>query len=359
MGRMMAALPSFLTPPRGKKQQSFEVRYPSDDESPPSSPIDQPTPQSRKGRYRAPGTLNNNTTNNNSGNVSESTGELRRNRALASKQGFVMPHERARPESFAAPNDRAVSPPPGYNPPSDANRRQTWGAPGSRGLEDPHHSGGSNGRMNETIGAEAQPVVLSLDGYKTALKEWKKHHNVFMSGFQDYYVLALQQRFARIEPELEAALHAYCGSQELQICMRHWEQESKRLPSAGLTFANAMRGLVRDAWNEVVVLDEQAANGQTMLEMLRRGMEDAHQAYLKTLEGSKENLWHTLDFNVDGTQNMRPEIRESYWGQFDKLQILKEEHACGIPILVIPELAPSPAPSEGRRPAESMPTRHR
>lgn len=350
----MAALPSFLTPPRSKKQQNFEVSYPSDDESPPSSPAGQPTPQGRIGRYRASGALN-----NNSGNVSESAGELRRNRALANKPGFVMPHERARPESLTTPNERGTSPPPGYDRPADANRRQTWGAPGSRGMEDPRSSGGTNGRMNEPATAEAHPVILSLDGYKTALKEWKKYQNIFMSGFQDYYILALQQRFARVEPELEAALHAYCGSQELQICMRHWEQETKRLPSAGLTFANAMKGLVRDAWNEVVVVDEPAANGQVLLENLRRGMDEAHQVYLKSLEASKENLWHTLDFNVDGTQNMRPEVRESYWGQFDKLQILKEEHACGIPILVIPELAPSPPPSEGRRPAESIPTRHR
>ncbi|KAI9731653.1 MAG: hypothetical protein M1818_007783 [Claussenomyces sp. TS43310] len=339
MGRIMQALPSFLTPPRSSKHQDFaDVSDESDDE--PSMPH-----MTSRERRRAPEEYH-----NNGGNaVKQSLGKTGRSQPPNS---FKMPYERARPSSSSIQLDRPRSPPPGYNGANDtADRRQTWGAPGTTGGEDTR---AREGGVSDGVPAEAQAVQRSLDDYKTALKGWKQHHNVFMSGFQEVYLPGLEQCYMRISPQFEAALQPLCGPQELNMCMRHWEQETKRFSDAALTCANTMTGLGRNAWNEVVLLNEPAANGLALMNKLRTDMDSAYDIYVEALEASKENLWYTLDFNIAGHQDLKNNVRESFFGLFNKLQIFKVEHTGGLFTLTKPDLG-----STGSRRVETTQGRHR
>ncbi|KAL3424371.1 hypothetical protein PVAG01_03652 [Phlyctema vagabunda] len=329
MGRLSQALPSFLTPPRSK-QHLPEAEYASDEES------EEDGPNGRGGRYRAPGR------NQHGGGEQPVPGTENNRRSSrgggAPPNSFVMPHERKRPDSFVAPpSERGGQP---AHPNANTARRQTWGAPGSKAAEEapPPTSGRDAKRpaMNPAPNGGSQSNIRSLDDYRSALKDWKQQQNLFMAGYQEQYVPVMQRRFARTQPELEAALSPFCGPQELQICMRHWDQESKRFPTAGVVCANNMKAVGRDAWNELVVLDEQAASGQVFMENLRIKLDDVYKIYLKAVELSKENLWHTLDFNVEESPNMRQEVRETYWGSFERFKVIQREHQCGLPILALP-----------------------
>ena len=306
---LMNNLPSFLTPPRSSKQL---WKNGSNPDSPPDSPVDD---SSRPARYRAPGN------------------DGRRN----SKP----------PSSFVMPGERIHQPPPYQNIPAPpaVNRRSSWqdgrvmsGGPTSTGgasAPDMRHStNGLTSNPPALSNSSSHSVPLdSLEGYKTALKEWKACHTAFMDDVRDVYVPALERRFARAEPELEAALRPLCGPSELQICMKHWRQETKRLSQATMACARTMKEIVRDAWNDLVITD--SPDGPAIMNILKRELDETYEEYVKTLSVSKENLWHTLDFNVEYT-NLPYEVKECYWGLFDKLKVAKEERACSLPVLVLP-----------------------
>ena len=76
---------------------------------------------------------------------------------------------------------------------------------------------------------------------------------------------------------------------------------------------------------------------------LRRNLDEAFDQCNKSVQVSKENLWHTLDFNVDcgdGGNGVfgNDAMRERFSAIFDRVKIRQEElnGNSGLPILVLP-----------------------
>ena len=274
---------------------------------------------------------------------------------------FVMPGDRAHGASatFVAPIDRPSALPPPYHR-SDApnsNRRlsqqlppppplATGPPPQAFGALQPNNHPPPNPPSHHAAATMA-PADLSIESYKTILKEWKRHHTAVTMTLASTYTPLFTRRLARLEPDLQSLLRPLCPSPtELQICMTHWEQETQHLPTLALQCAKTMHAAVRDAWNELVIIPpDQAPDVHAMMNRLHGNLEEAYDRYTKSLYASKENLWHTLDFNVDFAgvaQRELETVRERFCGGvvFDGLKLGREElQSCGLlPVLVVPEV---------------------